>query len=153
MRAVIQRVREAHVVVDGVVVGEIGVGLLVLLAITHSDTAETTRRLADKIIGLRVFADAAGRFDRALPDVAGGLLVISQFTLYGDTRKGRRPSFTLAAHPDQAAPLVDLFVQHCQEAGIRTASGVFGAQMDVHLLNNGPVTLMLDTDEWSAQRG
>ena len=153
MRAVIQRVSQAHVVVDQAVAGAIERGLLVLLAVTHADTAAEARRLADKIMSLRVFSDAAGRFDRTLGDVGGGLLVISQFTLYGDTRKGRRPSFTAAAQPEHAAPLIDLFVNHCQEAGVATASGVFGAHMDVHLVNDGPVTLILDTDEWSQGRG
>ncbi|HYF61199.1 MAG TPA: D-aminoacyl-tRNA deacylase [Herpetosiphonaceae bacterium] len=153
MRAVIQRVSQAHVVVDGAVVGAIDAGLVVLLAVTHADTAAEARRLADKIIGLRIFADAAGRFDRTLGDVGGALLVISQFTLYGDTRKGRRPSFTAAAQPDHAAPLVDMFIEHCGQAGVAAASGVFGAHMDVHLVNDGPVTLILDTDEWSQGRG
>ena len=153
MRAVIQRVSQAHVVVDGAIAGAIEQGVLVLLAITHADTAAEARRLADKIIGLRIFSDAAGRFDRTLADVGGAILVISQFTLYGDTRKGRRPSFTAAAAPEHAAPLVDLFVDHCQQAGLATASGVFGAHMDVHLINDGPVTLVLDTDEWKQGRG
>jgi D-tyrosyl-tRNA(Tyr) deacylase len=153
MRAVIQRVSQAHVVVDEAVAGAIESGLLVLLAVTHADTAAEARRLADKIMSLRIFSAADGRFDRALGDVGGGLLVISQFTLYGDTRKGRRPSFTAAAQPDHAAPLIDLFVTHCQEAGVATASGVFGAHMDVHLINDGPVTLILDTAEWNQGRG
>lgn len=153
MRAVIQRVSQAHVVVDGAIAGAIEQGVLVLLAITHADTAAEARRLADKIIGLRIFSDAAGRFDRTLADVGGAILVISQFTLYGDTRKGRRPSFTAAAQPEHAAPLVDLFVDHCQQAGLATASGVFGAHMDVHLINDGPVTLIMDTDEWKQGRG
>ncbi len=153
MRAVIQRVREAHVVVENAVVGAIGPGLLVFLAVTHTDSAAEARRLADKIIGLRIFPDQAGRFDRALAEVGGGLLVVSQFTLYGDTRKGRRPSFTASAQPEHAAPLIDVFVQQAQAAAIPTACGVFGAQMDVHLLNDGPVTLILDTADWSAERG
>lgn len=153
MRAVIQRVRSARVVVNGTVVGEIGVGMLVLLAITHTDTAADARHLADKIIGLRIFPDAAGRFDRSLSDVAGGLLVVSQFTLYADTRKGRRPSFTAAAHPDYAAPLIDVFTQHVQAAAIPVGLGIFGAHMEVSLLNDGPVTLILDTAEWSACNG
>ncbi|MBA3470973.1 MAG: D-tyrosyl-tRNA(Tyr) deacylase [Herpetosiphonaceae bacterium] len=153
MRAVIQRVREAQVVVEQTVVGAIGPGLLVFLAVTHTDSAAEARRLADKIIGLRIFPDQSGRFDQALAETGGGLLVVSQFTLYGDTRKGRRPSFTASAQPDHAAPLIDVFVEHAQTAGIPTTCGVFGAQMDVHLLNDGPVTLILDTADWSAKRG
>ncbi len=147
MRAVVQRVSEASVAVDGQVVGAIGRGFLVLLGVTHSDGEAEAVSLARKIAGLRIFEDAAGKFNLALSDVGGTVLVVSQFTLYGDARKGRRPSFTDAARPEQAEPLCDYFVQRLRGEGLVVQTGRFGAMMAVHLINDGPVTLWLDTAE------
>lgn len=145
MRAVVQRVREASVEVDGIVVGEISQGFLVLLGITHSDGEDEAAWLARKIAGLRVFDDDAGKFNLSLEDVGGAILVVSQFTLYGNARKGRRPSFTDAARPEHAEPLVAYFA-HCLGArGLAVATGIFAARMAVRLVNDGPVTLWLDT--------
>ena len=148
MRAVVQRVSEASVVVDGRVAGEIGRGFLVLVGVTHSDSEAEAAALARKIAGLRVFEDAAGKFNLALRDVGGAVLVVSQFTLYGDARKGRRPSFTAAARPEHAEPLIQRFVELLRGEGLPVQTGVFGAIMAVHLVNDGPVTLWLDTAEW-----
>jgi D-tyrosyl-tRNA(Tyr) deacylase len=145
MRAVIQRVTHANVKVDGAVVGEIENGLLVLLGITHDDTEKEVKWLHKKIIDLRIFEDAEGKMNLGLQDIGGSLLVISQFTLYGDCIKGRRPSFTEAARPDQAIPLYESFLESCKKAGIKTEAGIFGADMKVELLNDGPVTLVIDT--------
>jgi D-tyrosyl-tRNA(Tyr) deacylase len=145
MRAVLQRVSRARVVVDGAVIGEIGRGLLVLLGIATRDTPEQARWLADKVIGLRIFTDADGKMNLALPDVGGAVLVVSQFTLYGDCRKGRRPSFIEAAGPDVAIPLYEAFVNAVRAQGIPTATGQFGAMMQVELINDGPVTLIVDS--------
>jgi D-tyrosyl-tRNA(Tyr) deacylase len=134
--------------VDGQVVGAIGCGFLVLLGVTHSDGEAQAAALARKIAGLRVFEDTAGKFNLALGDVGGAVLVVSQFTLYGDARKGRRPSFTAAARPEQAEPLCDRFVDLLRAKGLCVQTGVFGAMMAVHLVNDGPVTLWLDTAEW-----
>ncbi len=153
MRAVLQRVQQAQVVVDEQTVGAIEQGLLVLLAITHSDTELELRRLADKIISLRLFPGTKGRFDRSLSDGVGAMLVVSQFTLYAETRKGRRPSWAAAAPPEQAAPMVEQFCAYVRQQGVQVASGQFGAHMDVQLVNDGPVTLILDTAEWSTGRG
>jgi D-aminoacyl-tRNA deacylase len=147
MRAVVQRVSEASVVVDGQVVGAIGRGLLVLLGVTHDDGEAEAAALARKIAGLRIFEDAAGKFNLGLTDVDGAVLLVSQFTLYGDTRKGRRPSFTDAARPEQAGPLCDRFVELLAAEGLVVETGVFGAHMAVQLVNDGPVTLWLDTAE------
>lgn len=147
MRAVVQRVSAALVVVDGQVVGAIGRGLLVLLGVTHSDGEAEAMALARKIAGLRIFEDTAGKFNLALGDVEGAVLVVSQFTLYGDARKGRRPSFTDAARPEQAEPLIEYFVQMLRGEGVPVQTGIFGALMAVHLVNDGPVTLWLDTAE------
>ncbi len=147
MRAVVQRVREASVVVDGQVVGAIGRGFLVLLGVTYSDSEADAASLARKIAGLRIFEDAAGKFNLALSDVDGAVLVVSQFTLYGNARKGRRPSFTDAARPEQAEPLIGRFVELLRGEGLPVQTGVFGATMSVHLVNAGPVTLWLDTAE------
>ena len=144
MRALIQRVSRAHVAVDGQIVGRIGRGFVVLLGVTHADTRADAEWVAAKIAGLRVFDDAAGKMNLSLADVGGELLVVSQFTLYGDARKGRRPSFTDAAAPEQAEPLVDLFVETLRAAGFPVATGVFGAHMDVEILNDGPVTLLVE---------
>ncbi len=130
--------------VDGRVVGQIGRGFVVLLGITHSDGPAEAEWVAAKVAGLRVFDDEAGKMNRSLSDVGGELLVVSQFTLYGDARKGRRPSFTDAAAPHQAEPLVDAFVGLLREAGFTVATGVFGAHMDVEIHNDGPVTLLIE---------
>ena len=130
--------------VDGDVVGAIGRGLLVLLGVGHDDTSENATRLAAKIARLRIFPDEAGRFDRSLLDVGGDALVVSQFTLLADTRKGNRPSFTDAARPEQAEPLVEAFAEALRAAGVRVETGVFGAKMEVELVNDGPVTIVLE---------
>ena len=145
MRAVIQRVHRASVTIAGEVVGAIGQGFVILLGVTHADGEAEADLLAHKIAGLRVFEDAEGKMNLALADVGGQALVVSQFTLYGDARRGRRPSFSAAARPDQAAPLVEYFIARLQAEGVPTQSGRFGAHMDVCLCNDGPVTLMLDT--------
>lgn len=145
MRAVIQRVHRASVTIADEVVGAIERGFLILLGVTHTDGEAEADVLAHKIAGLRVFEDAEGKMNLALADVGGQALVVSQFTLYGDARRGRRPSFSAAARPDQAAPLVEYFVTRLQAEGVPTQSGRFGAHMDVCLCNDGPVTLILDT--------
>jgi D-aminoacyl-tRNA deacylase len=146
MRAVIQRVSQASVTVAGEVVGAIGPGFVVLLGVTHTDTTAEAAWLADKIAGLRLFEDADGKMNAALADVGGALLVVSQFTLYGDARKGRRPSFTEAARPEQAEPLVDDVVRRLRDRGFTVATGVFGAHMAVDIHNDGPVTLLLERE-------
>ena len=145
MRAVIQRVSEAAVEVDGAVVGQVGRGVLVLLGVGHGDGAAEARLLAEKTALLRIFSDAEGKFNLSLVDVGGGALVVSQFTLYADTRKGRRPSFTDAAAPEVAAPLVQAYAAALRGYGITVATGVFGAMMRVSLVNDGPVTITLDS--------
>lgn len=145
MRAVVQRVSTARVLVDGGVVGRIGAGLVVLLGVTHGDTPADARYLAGKVAGLRVFQDDKGKMNRSVGDLAGGLLVVSQFTLYGDCRSGRRPSFDAAAPPDRAQALYDSFVAEVRALGLDVATGVFQAHMQVELVNDGPVTLILDT--------
>ena len=146
MRAVIQRVRYARVTVDGAVTGEIGPGILVLLGVQADDTEKDGAWLAAKIAHLRILADDAGKMNDSLIDSAGGVLVGSQFTLYGDCRRGRRPSFVGAAPPAHAEPLYERFCVQIAEEGIATVErGIFGAMMDVELLNDGPVTLVIDT--------
>lgn len=152
MRALLQRVQYASVHVDGQVVGEIGVGLLILLGVGQQDTTQTGMMLAEKTATMRVFPDQQGRFDRSLIDVGGEALVVSQFTLYGDTRKGRRPSFSAAAPPEQAAPLVQSYCDALSQKAIRVATGVFGAHMVVTLANDGPVTIWLDSDTFLVPR-
>jgi D-tyrosyl-tRNA(Tyr) deacylase len=147
MRAVVQRVSRARVTVDGQVVGEIGRGLLVLLGITHDDTPERARWLADKTAGLRIFDDDEGKMNRDVADAGGSVLVVSQFTLYGDTSKGRRPSFIAAARPEVAIPLYEAYLDALKALGLPVAAGRFGADMQVELVNDGPVTLILDTAE------
>ena len=147
MRAIVQRVSEASVTVEGRQVGAIGRGFLVLLGVTHTDGEEDAVWLARKIAGLRIFEDEAGKFNRSLAEVDGAALVVSQFTLYGDARKGRRPSFTDAARPEHAEPLCDRFVELLRAEGVAVETGVFGAMMAVQLVNDGPVTLWLDTAE------
>jgi D-aminoacyl-tRNA deacylase len=145
MRALLQRVSRASVVVDGSMVGEIGSGLLILLGVAKSDTSQDAEFLADKLLNLRVFPDAAGKMNRSLLESNGDLLIISQFTLYGDCRKGRRPSFDAAAPADQARALYEAFVGLARRSGLRVETGVFQARMDVSLVNDGPVTLMLES--------
>jgi D-tyrosyl-tRNA(Tyr) deacylase len=145
MRACIQRVSEARVSVDGEVTGQIGRGLAVLLGVGAGDQQAQVNWLADKIIGLRVFEDDDGKMNRSLGEVNGALLVVSQFTLYGDCRKGRRPSFTDAAAPDLAEHLYNEFVARVRAAGVEVATGRFREHMDVSLVNDGPVTLWIDT--------
>jgi D-tyrosyl-tRNA(Tyr) deacylase len=144
VRALIQRVTEASVTIDGQVVGAIGPGLCVLVGVTHEDSEESPRKLAAKLANLRVFDDDAGVMNRSLLDTAGAALVISQFTLYGDTARGRRPSWVAAARPEQAEPLVDAFARELGALGISVATGRFGADMQVALVNDGPVTLLLE---------
>lgn len=145
MRAVIQRVSEARVLVDDQVVGEIGTGLLVLVGVTHGDTEEDAQWLARKVAGLRIFEDEAGKMNRSVQDVGGSVLVVSQFTLYADARKGRRPSFVEAAPPHVAEPLIEAFCRYLREEGVPVATGRFGATMRVCLCNEGPVTIIVDT--------
>lgn len=145
MRAVIQRVSQASVEVDGQIVGAIGPGLLVLLGVGQGDAVAEARLLAEKTAQLRIFADHEGRFNRSLTDVGGSALVVSQFTLYADVRKGRRPSFTDAAPPEVAAPLVTAYADALRAQGVAVESGVFGASMRVALVNEGPVTITLDS--------
>lgn len=145
MRAVVQRVLQAQVTVEGQVVGEIGGGLLVLLGIAADDELQDAIQLASKIVGLRIFGDAAGKMNLSLADVGGELLVVSQFTLLGDCRQGRRPSFTAAAPPDRADELYQHFAEQVAGLGIRVATGQFRAMMQVSLVNDGPVTMLLDS--------
>jgi D-tyrosyl-tRNA(Tyr) deacylase len=147
MRAVVQRVVRASVRVEGAVVGEIGPGIVVLLGITHSDGEAEAAALARKIVGLRIFDDETGKMNRSLADVGGSLLAVSQFTLYGDTRKGRRPGFTEAARPEMAEPLYRRFCELAAAEGVPVAQGIFQTVMQVELVNDGPVTLWLDTQE------
>lgn len=145
MRAVVQRVSRASVMVDGSVIGSIGPGLCVLLGVTHDDGEADASVLAAKLSGLRVFPDDEGLMNRSVVETAGGVLVVSQFTLYGDTARGRRPSFTRAAPPEMAAPLIDSFVRRLEAVGLVVATGRFGASMEVDLVNQGPVTILLET--------
>lgn len=145
MRAVVQRVSESHVVVDANVVGAIDRGLLVLLGVAQDDDETDADAMADKLAGLRCFEDAEGKINLSVEDIGGALLVISQFTLLADCRKGRRPSLNGAARPDQAILLYESVVNRLRRRGLRVETGEFGAHMDVHLINDGPVTLLLDT--------
>ena len=144
MRAVVQRVREASVSVGGEVVASCGPGMLVLLGVADTDTPDDAERLAGKVARLRIFENADGRFDRSLLDTGGEALVVSQFTLIADTRQGNRPSFTDAADPDIAEPLYEQFSAALEDAKVKVARGIFGARMDVSLVNDGPVTIVLD---------
>ena len=144
MRACIQRVSEARVTVDGAVTGQIGRGLVVLLGVGHDDGPAEVNWLAEKIVGLRIFEDEAGKMNRSLAEAGGAMLVVSQFTLYGDARRGRRPSFTDAAPPELAERLYLEFVAKVREAGVEVATGKFREHMLVSLVNDGPVTLWLD---------
>lgn len=152
MRVVLQRVTRASVTVDGEAVGEIGPGLVVLVGVGQEDGPDEARRLAVKSAELRCFADDEGRFNRSLIDSGGAALVVSQFTLLADVRKGRRPSFAAAATPDQASPLVDAFADALRELGVTVETGRFGAHMMVALENDGPVTIVLDTADLDRPR-
>lgn len=148
MRAILQRVLQGHVAVDGNIVGQVGPGYVILLGVTHGDGPAEVKKLAEKTVHLRVFEDAQGKMNLSALDTNAEILVISQFTLYADTRKGRRPSFTDAALPAAAEPLVAHFAAELHKLGIKkVASGVFGAHMVVHIENDGPVTIILDTAE------
>lgn len=146
MRALVQRVSEASVEVDNAVMGQIAHGLLVLLGVRTSDTPAQAKQLAAKVAGLRIFNDRDGKMNRSVQDVEGEILVVSQFTLYADTRKGHRPSYSDAAKSSLAEPLYETFVKDCREIGLRVATGVFGADMKVRLINEGPVTILCETD-------
>lgn len=150
MRVVVQRVKRAAVRVGGESVGEIGTGLLLLVAARRGDTTREADWIASKIANLRIFGDEAGKMNRSLLDVQGSALVVSQFTLYGDCSHGRRPGYSDAADPAEAAPLVERVARQIEEAGIPVGRGVFGAHMDVDLLNDGPVTLIVDRDAAAA---
>jgi D-tyrosyl-tRNA(Tyr) deacylase len=147
MRALLQRVSQASVTVDGQIVGQIGQGLLVLLGIGRGDSEREVKLLADKIVQLRIFGDEEGKMNRSLLDIHGEILVVSQFTLYADMRRGRRPSFTNAASTSLAIPLYERFKETLAGYGLPVASGIFGAVMSIELRNEGPVTIMLDSDE------
>ena len=146
MRAVVTRVDHARVTVDGTVRGQIGRGFLVLLGVTHDDTAAEVKKLADKVCGLRIFEDESGKMNLGLDAVGGALLVISQFTLYGNCKHGRRPEFLAAARPEAAEALYEQFIAACRGKGFSVETGVFGAHMDVDSLNSGPLTILLDTE-------
>jgi D-tyrosyl-tRNA(Tyr) deacylase len=145
MRVVVQRCKDAKVTVDESVTGAIGKGLLLLVGVTHEDTEKDAKYLADKIAGLRIFEDEAGKMNYSVTDTQGAILSVSQFTLYGDCRKGRRPNFMGAAAPVEAERLYDYFNQELRAGGLQVETGVFGAMMDVSLTNWGPVTLILDS--------
>ena len=147
MRAVLTRVKHASVTIDGQVAGQIGEGFLILLGVGPNDTAAECDKLCDKLLSLRVFEDENEKMNRGLEDVSGEVLVVSQFTLYGNCKKGRRPDFFGAAKPDIAIPLYERFVQRCRDSGFHTETGEFGAYMQVESLNDGPVTLVVDTDQ------
>ena len=146
MRAVMTRVKHASVTIDGKETRSIGEGFLIRLGITHEDTEAQAVKLADKLTKLRIFEDADGKMNRGLEEVNGELMIISQFTLYGNCKKGRRPDFLAAARPEVAIPLYEKFVAECRSKGFRTETGEFGAYMEVDSLNDGPLTLVVDTD-------
>lgn len=152
MRALLQRVTQASVSVAGQIVGQIDAGLLVLLGVAPQDQLDDAILLAEKTANIRIFADGDGRFNHSVGDIQGGILVVSQFTLYADTRKGRRPSFAHAAAPEVAAPLVEVYVAELRTLGLTVATGVFGAMMQVALVNDGPVTILLDSDTLKSPR-
>jgi D-tyrosyl-tRNA(Tyr) deacylase len=152
VRVVVQRVTQASVTVDGAVVGQIGPGLLVLVGFRPGDGEAELDWMATKLVGLRLFEDAAGKMNLAVPEIGGELLLVPQFTLYGDCRKGRRPGFSEALAPEQATVLFDCFCDRVAQAGRPVARGVFGAHMQVALLNDGPVTLIIDRDSGSGNR-
>ena len=146
MRAVLTKVKHASVTIDGELKGKIGRGFLILLGVAPDDTEEKCRKMADKLCSLRIFDDENDKINLSLDDVGGELLVVSQFTLYGNCRKGRRPDFLAAARPEVAIPLYEKFVQLCRDKGFHTETGEFGAYMQVDSLNDGPLTIILDTD-------
>lgn len=150
MRVLLQRVSAASVSIGGEVVGKVGRGFCLLVGFTHGDTPAEVAWMADKVAGLRLFADAAGKMNLALADIGGGLLVVSQFTLYGDAEKGRRPSFGNAARPEQAIPLYERFCELLEAKGLEVGTGQFGATMHVEIHNDGPVTLMLEREATAA---
>lgn len=152
MRAVIQRVSRAQVTIDGAVHGAIGKGFLILLGVCEGDSEADAVYLADKCVGLRVFTDENDKMNLAAAEVGGGLLVISQFTLYGDCKKGKRPNFMRAARPELAVPLYEAFLARCRESGLPVETGIFGADMAVELVNDGPVTILMDTEEMRGER-
>ena len=147
MRFVVQRVTHASVTVDSQVIGKIGNGFMVLIGVADTDTREIADKMVKKLLGLRIFEDEDGKTNRSLQDVGGEILVVSQFTLYADCRKGNRPSFTNAARPETAIPLYEAFIARCRESGLPVETGEFGADMKVDLLNDGPVTLWMDTKD------
>jgi D-aminoacyl-tRNA deacylase len=147
MRAAIQRVSRCRVTVDGNVVGEIGAGLLVLLGISKADDETAADYLVEKIIGLRIFEDAEGKMNLSVQDSGGAVLVVSQFTLYGDVRRGKRPSFDAAARPEEARRLYEYFVEEIRASGLRCETGQFQAMMEVELVNSGPVTILVDSEK------
>ena len=147
MRAVVTRVDEASVTIDGAVTGKIGRGFLILLGIAPNDTPAYCTKMAEKILGLRIFTDENGKMNLGLSDVGGQVLVVSQFTLYGDCHKGRRPNFLQAAPPEIAIPLYEQFLRECERLGYPPQHGEFGAHMQVYSVNHGPVTLIVDTDD------
>ena len=147
MKAVVTRVDSASVIIDGNINGAIGRGFLILLGVAPGDTPAHCHKLADKILGLRIFEDEEARMNKSLADVGGEVLVVSQFTLYGDCHKGRRPNFLRAAPPDIAIPLYEQFLRECEALGFPPQHGEFGAKMEVASVNHGPVTLIVDTDE------
>lgn len=145
MRSILQRVTHASVEVDGDIVGEIGNGLLILLGVSDGDTESDLKYIADKALNLRIFSDENDKMNLSVKDINGEILVVSQFTLYGDCRKGRRPSFDGAGKPDYANEMYEKFIAYCAESGLKIQHGIFGADMKVSLLNDGPVTIMLDS--------
>jgi D-tyrosyl-tRNA(Tyr) deacylase len=145
MRAVVQRVSRAQVVIDGEIAGQIGLGLLILLGVGHDDTEVDANYLAEKIAGLRVFEDDSGKMNRSVQDVGGSVLAVSQFTLYGDVRRGKRPSFDRASPPEKARQLYESFVARIRSTGLRCETGRFQERMKVELVNEGPVTILLDS--------
>ncbi len=147
MRAVVQRVDRAKVTVDGNIAGEISKGLMVLVGVVEGDTEKDAQYLADKVTGLRIFEDEAGKMNLSIKDIGGEILSISQFTLYGDCRKGKRPSFDKAAKPEIAIVLYEKFNELCRQQDIKVETGIFGAHMLVELANNGPVTILLDSSK------
>ena len=149
MRLLLQRVSEASVTVDGNTVGSIRTGLLILAGMAKTDTESEIDYLSDKVLGLRIFPDSAGKMNRNIVDAGGSLLIVSQFTLYGDCRKGRRPSFDDAAAPDHAQALYNYLVRKLRNGPVPVETGVFQATMEVHLVNQGPVTILMDTADWN----
>lgn len=147
MRAIVQRVSRCRVTVEGNIAGEIGAGLLVLLGVSKTDNEAAADYLAEKIIGLRIFEDGEGKMNLSVQDSGGAVLVVSQFTLYGDVRRGKRPSFDAAARPEEAKRLYEYFVGKVRAAGLRCQTGQFQAMMDVELVNSGPVTILLDSEK------